>query len=386
MKNFVATIILILSAFLSSVATAQTVMKCTGVSDHTFTGRNGHQNVMSSNVRAVTEISYNKDYEWFKISGWTDAQIPDFSSENRNVGTVNLRFETERIEGSFRHRSGGLSARFTLINNSQLYVQRSQNGHVRSFKGSCVKEAKPQAQTQTQERQVAEVQRQREGESRQRENTSQGSAEQWLKRVDGNWVSKQWKYGYQLKNGVGTATSTNSPNFQIGQTIIHLTAKSATTFVGRQIYTDGKFYNVNVSLQPDGRLYFEGEKNAKWYMEKVKEKITTKVDLFFTADQTALTPEGKKLLDQVAAFARRMELDSIVLQGYSALIDTETVSLNISRLRAISAKAYLVSQGIDTNRIFVDARGIQNAIGDNNTPAGRAKNNRVNIDIIGYKK
>jgi branched-chain amino acid transport system permease protein len=90
-----------------------------------------------------------------------------------------------------------------------------------------------------------------------------------IQTIDGNWYSPQWGYGYTLKDGVGIATSTNSPNFQVGQNIIQLRALSATTFTGQQVYTDGRFYLVNVILQPDGRLYFEGEKNAKWLMERV---------------------------------------------------------------------------------------------------------------------
>jgi uncharacterized protein YecT (DUF1311 family) len=87
--------------------------------------------------------------------------------------------------------------------------------------------------------------------------------------LDGNWYSTQWKYGYVLKDGVGMATSTNSPNFQVGQNIIQLTATSPNTFTGQQVYTDGKFYRVNAKLQADGRLYFEGEKNAKWVMDRI---------------------------------------------------------------------------------------------------------------------
>lgn len=87
--------------------------------------------------------------------------------------------------------------------------------------------------------------------------------------LDGNWYSTQWKYGYVLKDGVGMATSTNSPNFQVGQNIIQLTATSPNTFIGQQVYTDGKFYKVNAKLQTDGRLYFEGEKNAKWVMDRI---------------------------------------------------------------------------------------------------------------------
>lgn len=90
-----------------------------------------------------------------------------------------------------------------------------------------------------------------------------------LAALDGNWYSTQWKYGYVLKDGLGVATSTNSPNFQVGQNIIQLTATSPNTFTGQQVYKDGKFYRVDARLQADGRLYFEGEKNAKWIMDRV---------------------------------------------------------------------------------------------------------------------
>jgi TPR repeat protein len=90
-----------------------------------------------------------------------------------------------------------------------------------------------------------------------------------IQALNGNWYSSQWKYGYVLQNGVGTATSTNSPNFQVGQNIIRLTPIAPNKFSGQQVYTDGKFYNITATLQPDGTLYFEGEKNVKWTMARV---------------------------------------------------------------------------------------------------------------------
>lgn len=89
-----------------------------------------------------------------------------------------------------------------------------------------------------------------------------------ISELDGNWYSPQWKYGYVMKNGVGTATSTNSPNFKVGQQIIELAPSSHTSFSGKQVYTDGKFYNVEAQLI-NGKLHFQGEKNAKWVMERV---------------------------------------------------------------------------------------------------------------------
>jgi uncharacterized protein len=95
------------------------------------------------------------------------------------------------------------------------------------------------------------------------------SAHAQIATLDGNWHSPQWKYGYVLKDGMGIATSTNSPNFRVGQNIIQLSATSPNTFTGQQVYTDGKFYKVTVTLLADGRLSFEGEKNVKWIMERI---------------------------------------------------------------------------------------------------------------------
>ena len=91
-----------------------------------------------------------------------------------------------------------------------------------------------------------------------------------LNSINGIWYSAQWKYGYELKNGVGIATSSNSPNFAPGDIILRLQAVMFSEFEGEQMYKDGKFYKVRVTLTPDNRLYFEGEKNVKWYMDRVK--------------------------------------------------------------------------------------------------------------------
>ena len=90
-----------------------------------------------------------------------------------------------------------------------------------------------------------------------------------ISQLDGDWYSFKWKYGYSLSSGKGVAFATNSPNFKVGQEIIRLSAVGKNSFVGENIYKDGKFYKVKATLQPDGKLLFEGEKNVKWEMEKI---------------------------------------------------------------------------------------------------------------------
>lgn len=153
-----------------------------------------------------------------------------------------------------------------------------------------------------------------------------GNAQDAVDVLDGNWYSTQWKYGYVLKNGIGTATSTNSPNFKVGQNIIQLTATSPTTFAGRQVYTDGKFYNVQATLQADGRLYFEGEKNVKWVMERVGSSRPTPanvIDTRFTLVNRSAEPIFKVFISPLQSTGWGQDIlgEEVLMQGYEQVFN-----------------------------------------------------------------
>lgn len=86
---------------------------------------------------------------------------------------------------------------------------------------------------------------------------------------DGHWYSPEWNYSYRLQDGVGTATSSNSPNFNPGDTIIGIQAEGPASFSGAQVYRDGKWYSIRGVLHEDGRIYIRGEKNVHWYMMRI---------------------------------------------------------------------------------------------------------------------
>jgi hypothetical protein len=89
-----------------------------------------------------------------------------------------------------------------------------------------------------------------------------------IRELDGEWYSPEWKYGYRLNNGVGTATYSNSPNFRPGDRIIFLTTLGIGSYTGRQVYRDGNFYSIQATLYND-RLCFEGERNVNWCMVRI---------------------------------------------------------------------------------------------------------------------
>jgi len=119
---------------------------------------------------------------------------------------------------------------------------------------------------------------------------SQAIASAGLAILDGHWYSMEWRYGYEIRNGVGKATSTNSPNFQVGQDILFLEPAGAGSFKGRQVYTDGKFYAVTAVLQSNDELHFAGERNARWVMRKMAASGEKAVAPASAAASTATAP------------------------------------------------------------------------------------------------
>jgi OOP family OmpA-OmpF porin len=115
------------------------------------------------------------------------------------------------------------------------------------------------------------------------------------------------------------------------------------------------------------------------------DKISIKAEALFDFDKAIVKPEGRRLLDQVAAQQQAIKLETIIAVGHTDSIGSVDYNLKLSQRRAAAVKAYLVSKGIDANRITTEGKGKSNPVADNKTAAGRAKNRRVDIEIIGSK-
>ena len=113
-------------------------------------------------------------------------------------------------------------------------------------------------------------------------------------------------------------------------------------------------------------------------------KVVFNADTFFDFDKSTLKPEGRQLLDQVAQQAQGIDLETIIAVGHTDSIGSDAYNQKLSERRAASVKAYLVSKGIDPNRIYTE--GKKAPIASNKTAQGRAQNRRVEIEIVGSRK
>ncbi len=115
-------------------------------------------------------------------------------------------------------------------------------------------------------------------------------------------------------------------------------------------------------------------------------KVVLNADTFFDFDKATLKPEGRQMLDQVASQVDAVNLETLIATGHTDSIGTEAYNQKLSERRANSVKTYLVSKGIDANRIYVEGKGETSPVASNSTREGRAQNRRVEIEIVGVRK
>ena len=113
------------------------------------------------------------------------------------------------------------------------------------------------------------------------------------------------------------------------------------------------------------------------------QKVTYAADAFFDFDKSVLKPEGRAALDELANKIQGINLEVIVATGHTDSIGSVPYNQRLSVRRAEAVKAYLVSKGIDKSRIYTEGKGKSQPIASNKTAAGRAKNRRVEIEVVG---
>ncbi len=109
---------------------------------------------------------------------------------------------------------------------------------------------------------------------------------------------------------------------------------------------------------------------------------TTTDTIGFDRGGARLTNIAKAILDGVALRMKNDLNSTAVITGYSDNAGTEEANARISTQRADAAKAYLVERhGIDAARIKTSGRGSADAVAENSTEEGRARNRRAVIVV-----
>ncbi|MEE9431747.1 MAG: OmpA family protein [Melioribacteraceae bacterium] len=123
------------------------------------------------------------------------------------------------------------------------------------------------------------------------------------------------------------------------------------------------------------------------YVDKIIEKAVTKREAFvlenvkFKFDKDILTTESKMILDRVATVLNRFPEEGIEILGHTDNIGDDLYNMDLSERRAVSVKNYLISQGVDGNRLYPAGCGERKPVVENTSAIGRAINRRIEFSI-----
>lgn len=117
----------------------------------------------------------------------------------------------------------------------------------------------------------------------------------------------------------------------------------------------------------------------------VATKVTYAADAFFDFDKSVLKPEGKAKLDDLVSKIGGINLEVIIAVGHTDSVGTDAYNDKLSIRRSEAVKAYLVSKGVEKNRVYTEGKGEKQPVADNKTSEGRAKNRRVEIEVVGTR-
>jgi len=101
--------------------------------------------------------------------------------------------------------------------------------------------------------------------------------------------------------------------------------------------------------------------------------------LQFDLDRAELLPGAEQTLSPVVDYLRDFPEVSVTVAGHTCWLGTEMHNQTLSENRAQAVADYLISQGVEADRLVVEAYGESRPIATNQTDEGRQRNRRVEI-------
>jgi chemotaxis protein MotB len=118
-------------------------------------------------------------------------------------------------------------------------------------------------------------------------------------------------------------------------------------------------------------------------------RLTLASDLLFPEGGWELNDAGKSVLAKVAPALKGLSGQRIVVKGFSDNVPIGTElrarfpnNVELSKARADAVAKFLMAEGVPSNIVYTTGLGETHPVASNETPPGRAKNRRVEIDIV----
>lgn len=101
--------------------------------------------------------------------------------------------------------------------------------------------------------------------------------------------------------------------------------------------------------------------------------------IFFKPNSAQIKPEANKPMQEVIAILKQYPAAKLNIEGHTDNSGNPARNKALSQKRADAIKQYFVKSGIEAKRLTAIGYGSEKPLADNKTPAGKAKNRRVEL-------
>lgn len=115
--------------------------------------------------------------------------------------------------------------------------------------------------------------------------------------------------------------------------------------------------------------------------ETARGVIVNLPDILFASGRSTLRPRAREVLSRVAGILLVTPEIGLSIEGHTDSTGSEDLNLRLSERRALAVADYLAESGVSAEIMAIVGFGETQPIADNNSPAGRQKNRRVEIVI-----
>ena len=105
-------------------------------------------------------------------------------------------------------------------------------------------------------------------------------------------------------------------------------------------------------------------------------------NITFATNQASITPQFHATLNSIANVLNHYDKTYLSIEGHTDSSGSESYNQTLSERRARSVQQYLINQSIMGERLSVTGYGEMRPIASNETAAGKAKNRRVEVQIV----
>ncbi|MGZ5242777.1 MAG: OmpA family protein [Bacteroidia bacterium] len=149
------------------------------------------------------------------------------------------------------------------------------------------------------------------------------------------------------------------------------------TYPPYQKVVDKSFLQSVIVNHPE---LLEGQALQVKYASEIKTEVSSKsYQIQFETGSAVIKPSSYALLDEILQSSIVAEGLKVGIYGHTDNTGNAAKNQRLSEERAESVKSYLLSKGLTENRIESKGFGPDKPIADNTSPAGKAKNRRVQI-------